>query len=114
MKLKIISVGREKADQSAPLVDDYIARIRKFVPVNDVILRPTQEGRLLDKITRESPSLLVALDERGEEFTSREFAKLMASWMDRGQKTVVLVIGGANGLPKDVLARANKKIALLS
>ena len=49
----------------------------------------------------------VALDERGEDLTTAQFAKLLA------QETA-FVIGGADGLPEDVKAGAQRLVRLSS
>jgi 23S rRNA (pseudouridine1915-N3)-methyltransferase len=49
----------------------------------------------------------VAMDERGEDLTTAQFAKLL------GQETV-FVIGGADGLPDDVKSGAQRLVRLSS
>ena len=55
--------------------------------------------------------LMVALDERGDELTSRELAARVGRWLERGQD-VALLVGGSDGLSPEVLARAGEKLAL--
>jgi len=53
----------------------------------------------------------VALDEKGDEFTTREFA----SWLDarrQAGRELAFIIGGPDGLDPDVLARADFKLSL--
>ncbi|RZV40305.1 MAG: 23S rRNA (pseudouridine(1915)-N(3))-methyltransferase RlmH, partial [Acidimicrobiales bacterium] len=47
--------------------------------------------------------VLIVLDERGKEFTSRGLAKNIANWRDDGQKRVYFAIGGADGFEPPVL-----------
>jgi 23S rRNA (pseudouridine1915-N3)-methyltransferase len=54
---------------------------------------------------------VVALDERGDELTSRELAARVGRWLERGQD-VALLIGGSDGLAPEVLARAEERLAL--
>ena len=54
MKFKIISIGREKADPMAPQVDDYISRIRKFTPIDDVILKPGPDEQLVERLKKKN------------------------------------------------------------
>jgi len=49
---------------------------------------------------------LVALDARGEAWTSRDFARRIAAWRDAGVPHVAFAIGGADGLGDAVIARA--------
>jgi 23S rRNA (pseudouridine1915-N3)-methyltransferase len=54
---------------------------------------------------------VVALDERGSEYTSVELARRVERWLHAG-RDVALVIGGADGLSVDAMARAGEKLAL--
>jgi 23S rRNA (pseudouridine1915-N3)-methyltransferase len=55
---------------------------------------------------------LIALDERGREPTSAELAARLGAWMGSGVPAVAFLVGGADGLPADLVARADEKIAL--
>ena len=54
---------------------------------------------------------VVALDERGKEYTSVELARRVEAWLGGG-RDVALVLGGSDGLAPEVLARAGEKLAL--
>lgn len=45
---------------------------------------------------------VVALDPRGKSLTSEEFATEMYGWLERGGSRLTFVIGGAEGLPKQL------------
>lgn len=72
-------------------------------------IKSVEAARLLEKIP--AGSRLVAMDERGRQVTTRELADLLASWLETGKDTV-LVIGGADGLATDLLERAETRLAL--
>lgn len=55
---------------------------------------------------------LVALDEHGEAWSSRELAERLARWRDRGAADLVFAIGGAEGLGRAVLDRADTVLSL--
>jgi 23S rRNA (pseudouridine1915-N3)-methyltransferase len=114
VRLKLVSVGRERADPTAPLVGDYLSRIERFVPIEALVLKPDRQDRVAARMLREAgpDRLLVALDGQGEQISSQGFSRLVAGWMDRGLKQVTLVIGGADGLPQDVRQRADSSISL--
>jgi 23S rRNA (pseudouridine1915-N3)-methyltransferase len=50
--------------------------------------------------------LVIVLDERGRQFTSRELATKIDDWQTVGQD-IIFVIGGPDGVAADVLQRAN-------
>ena len=54
----------------------------------------------------------VALDERGTQWSSRALAKRIAAWRDQGGSELVFAIGGADGLHRAVLDRADVILAL--
>jgi len=55
---------------------------------------------------------LVALDERGESWSSRDFAERLGQWRDRGVATLAFAIGGADGLGRAVIERADVVLSL--
>jgi 23S rRNA (pseudouridine1915-N3)-methyltransferase len=114
VRLKLVSVGRERSDPTAPLVADYAARIRKLVPFEEIVLKLEANERVAERMRRESEKsdLLVALDERGEQRTSRELAAIVGGWMNRGLSEVTLVIGGPDGLPPAIRDAADVRLGL--
>jgi 23S rRNA (pseudouridine1915-N3)-methyltransferase len=114
VRLKLVSVGRERADPTAPLVADYVARIERFLAIDSLVLKADRPDRIAARMLKEAGKgrLLVALDERGEQLGSAGLAERVSSWMDRGLSQVTLVIGGADGLPDEVRDRADSLLAL--
>jgi 23S rRNA (pseudouridine1915-N3)-methyltransferase len=55
---------------------------------------------------------LVALDERGATWTSRQFADRLAGWRDGGAGVLAFAIGGADGLGQAVIERADAVLSL--
>ena len=55
---------------------------------------------------------LVLMDERGQQYTSMEYAQWLQKRMLSGVKRLALVIGGPYGFSEEVYARANQKISL--
>ncbi|MFO8074405.1 MAG: 23S rRNA (pseudouridine(1915)-N(3))-methyltransferase RlmH [Polyangia bacterium] len=114
MRVRLISVGRQRSDPTAPLVADYLSRIRRFVPVEEKILKPERADRIAARMLREAGRnrLLVALDERGRQLRSGEMADLLQSWMNRGIESATFAIGGRDGLPDRVRESADQTLAL--
>jgi len=54
---------------------------------------------------------VIACDEHGKAHPSRAFAARVARLRDDGVRKLVLVIGGADGLSPEVLARADETLA---
>ncbi len=124
MKIGIVCMGRTKER----FVQEGIVKYVRFLkPYADVEIRGLKEEKIQDlkeaprvrkkeaeKIEKAVPAgaYLVALDERGEEFTSHEFAAFLNGIQESGVKEVVFVLGGAMGLDESVVGRANKALAL--
>ena len=118
MRITLIAVGKAKAGPEAALSAEYIKRLPWPVEVIEV-----EEKRPLpaaEKIAREGRKLLntipdnalvVALDKGGKTYSSVAFAKTLQSWQMDGHANITFVIGGAGGLAKDVLARADKTLS---
>lgn len=56
---------------------------------------------------------LVALDEHGKDVTTMQLAQLLQDWRSGGND-VALLIGGPDGLDRNILARCKQKIRLSS
>lgn len=122
MRLRFIWVGKTKDNRVRELVLDYLERLRRFARVEVTELRDRGAGgdpaAIIEKegedILRRAGSdqLLVALDERGREFDSRGFARLIARHQVSGTRQMTFVIGGPGGLSDSVKKRAALKLAL--
>ncbi len=119
MRLIVVAVGRARKGPERDLFDHYAGRI-----TFPLTLREVEEKRLLpppELKKREARLLLaqvpegarvVALDEKGKGLTSAEFAAALGGWRDDGVRDAVFLIGGAGGLDKAVLDRADLALAL--
>lgn len=118
MRIRLLAIGSRTEDWLRDGVRAYVARLpREFrFAIEEIPLagRPAgadpapalrKEGERL--LARLSPDeFVVALDERGREWSSRELAGELRRWQtDHPQ--VVLVIGGPEGFAPEVRARAN-------
>ena len=99
----IYSVGKVKDAHLRALCDDYFKRCSRQFAVKQ---RPSRD---LQALTSALPrrGILVALDERGEQHTSRQLAARLRRWLDDPGPGVSLVIGGADGLGEDLRRRAD-------
>lgn len=123
MKVRLLSVGRERAGEFRAVLDDYLQRIRHELPVEVIELPASrkggadasrakeEEGRAL--LSRLRPSdWVIALDERGETMSSVDFSrKIVQEAMNRG-RDLAFLIGGAEGLDEAVRQRADEVLSL--
>jgi 23S rRNA (pseudouridine1915-N3)-methyltransferase len=59
-----------------------------------------------------SGARLVALDQRGKEWASRDLADRLRGWRDGGAGALAFAIGGAEGLGAGVIERADAVLSL--
>jgi 23S rRNA (pseudouridine1915-N3)-methyltransferase len=77
--------------------------VRGKLPLDLVEFR--DDGELSRKIPPRYK--LWALDERGKQLTSDELAEALNRAMNSGEQGIAMIIGGADGLPRDLVARAD-------
>jgi 23S rRNA (pseudouridine1915-N3)-methyltransferase len=70
-----------------------------------------EEGKLFLNFI-ENSDYVVILDEKGAQWTSRQFAGKIDQWMSGSIKKVVFIVGGAYGFSDEIYNRANEKISL--
>ena len=103
MKLALVAVGKLKEAWVQEGCAEYAKRVRGKLPLDLVEVKDDAElGRKIPPRYK-----LWALDERGKELSSEELAASLQKAMNGGEQGIALVIGGADGLPKDLVARAN-------
>lgn len=118
MNIQILAIDKlKKTDPEQILIMDYLKKTRWPIEVREFeekrplpdLQKKEAESRLLLNAVQENAKL-IALDERGKELTSREFATLLKNWIDDGFNLTFL-IGGANGHADILKQKADLKIA---
>jgi 23S rRNA (pseudouridine1915-N3)-methyltransferase len=113
MRIRIVAVGGVKQRAARELCDEYLARISRYSACEEVELSSAPPAKLAAAFTRATAeSNVVALDERGEALTSPAFAQRLERLASRGKGVVSFLIGGADGLPRATLDRADERWCL--
>lgn len=102
----VICQGRVRERHFRDACDEYVARLRHYATVEVREVERLAAARLPDGLR------VVALDERGREPTSREFADWLGRQTASGARGLCFVLGGADGLPDGVRARADETLSL--
>ena len=124
MRINLLCIGKTDDKEIKSLITYYQNRLPKhwnfaIIEIADVKnaknLTPDQlkkeEGKLfLNHIENTDYNLL--LDERGKQFTSREFAKKLDDFQNNSIKKINFLIGGAYCFSDEIYTKANEKIAL--
>lgn len=124
MKITLLTVGKTDKDWVKQGMDIYVSRLKHYIPFSVVEIPElknvssltkeqikVREGELILKNIRPADDM-VLLDERGKEFSSVEFAKVIQDKITYAGKDIVYVIGGAYGFSDAVYQRANSRISL--
>lgn len=114
MKITILAVGKVKERGIREAIDDYLGRVKRHFPIEEVEVRDAPPAALGAALEKRLPAEAhtVALDAAGTVRTSEQFARWLDVRAARGKGNVVFLIGGADGLPPALLARAAEKLSL--
>ena len=120
MKIKILFVGKTVDDRISGIVDEYLKRMKniditvKIVPgakkKYSVEVQKSEESRSILSFIDDSEFVAI-LDDKGDSFTSRQFAE----WLERRQtasRNITFVVGGAYGFSNEIYDRADSRISL--
>ena len=120
MKLAILAIGKLARSPETELVKTYVdratlaGRALGLGPVEVIEVESRKPGKAAEAQAL-APHLadahLIACDEHGQARPSRAFAEEIARLRDRGVRRLVFLIGGADGLDPDLLARADGRLA---
>jgi 23S rRNA (pseudouridine1915-N3)-methyltransferase len=113
MKIHLVMLGKTRRREIRTMLDDYIARIRRFADVQLTELREDSAASLR-KLALDSAATVVLLDDAGKPQTSMQFATWLEETRDRGAREIVFLCGGAEGFPEALRRRATQKCSLSS
>ena len=119
MRLWLAAVGKLRPGPIHELYSEYAKRIVPAVHLKEIEVRQRlpdaalamREGELLIAAVP-AASVIVALDERGTQLSSVDFAAKIAAWRDGGVPDLAFLVGGASGHGEAVRARAAFLLAL--
>ena len=119
MQISIIAVGRMQRGPEQMLVDEYLKRLPWKATITEIDIKKAasnseeRKAREAEKLFAAIPqgAAIITLDEGGKALKSRGFAAKIDSWQMAGYKSLAFIIGGADGLDKSILAKADLKLA---
>jgi 23S rRNA (pseudouridine1915-N3)-methyltransferase len=126
MRLIVIAVGRMKQGPERELAERYRKRFEEIgrkLGFRGLDIREIPESRARDASTRIAEeaaaisaavpenSVLVALDERGDNIDSAGLARHLGRFRDQSVASTVFVIGGADGLSPELGAKQKLGLA---
>jgi len=106
-RIGILAVGKLKDPSLRSICEDYYRRCSGLLQVEE---RQLRDARSLHQALP-SRAMVVALDERGTQLTSRQFAQHLTRWLQEQSAGVVFCIGGADGLHRQTIERAQLRLS---
>ena len=109
MRWNLFVIGKPKLAFAKSGVEEYARRIEAFAPLSIEFLKaqPTREAESEALLRRSEGMFRIALDERGDQLTSRAFSEKIRALEMRGVKNIALLIGGAEGHDEKLRASAD-------
>lgn len=122
MKLAIVALGHRMPAWVAAGYDDYASRLPRDWPLELVELKPEARdrgrsvGQLLETEAKRldaacAGAAVVALDEQGSAWSTRELADRLARWRE-SVRSLAFVIGSADGLDAGFKRRAAARLSI--
>ncbi len=125
MRIHLLSVGRRMPAWVEQGFREYTKRLPRECALQLVEIDPVARGKGVDAaraLTAEGERLLraipksarvIALDVGGQPYSTQALADTLAHWLASGQD-IALLVGGADGLAPECLARADHRWSLSS
>jgi len=126
MKVYFWMIGKTSEAYLKSGTELYIKRLGHYLPFSCEVIpdiknsgkkTPGQLKELESKaiLNRLKPDdYLILLDEKGKTFTSIEFSRHLDRSLQRPQRRLIFLLGGAFGFDKTIYQRANEKLSLSS
>ncbi len=125
VKITIIQVGKTKAGYLREGENEYLKRLKPHADVKIITLKetaatgsgPASREQVKDKeaeaILQHLPagSYIVALDEKGRQYTSTEFAALIEENRDFKGADITFITGGCYGLGVQIFKKAHLRLS---
>ena len=115
MKVNIIAVGKIKEKFFTDAINEYAKRLSKFCTFKVFEVDEASNFKnLAEKSEIEGKALIshfggfvVALDMQGKVLSSEGISQLISEKMNNGISEITFVIGGSNGLSKEVTSKSD-------
>lgn len=126
MRIRVLCIGKLKERFYVDAALEFQKRLSRYASVELVELADARAPEQLSAAQREQVKseegqrllarvdegdFLVALDQRGQELASEEFAAQLQSWMNAGKSRIAFAIGGSLGHGQEVLRRADFRLS---
>ncbi len=104
MRIKITQIGKVKDTYLKEGENEFLKRLSPYAKIEILNLKDENSVKFDD-------TFLVVMDEQGKEMNSKDFAKFLEDFKNRGQ-TVNFVVGDAYGFSNQFKKKANLLLSL--
>ena len=124
MKITLLAIGKTNTRFLQEGIDQYTKRLSHYIPFELKILpdvkttkaltnekQKEMEGQMFMSVIGQG-DWVTLLDEKGKEYTSREFASYIDKKTITIPKNLIFIIGGPYGFSQEMYNRANEKLSL--
>lgn len=121
MRLHLIWPGKTKNVHLRAVIEEYQKRVRHFARCEVKELRASSGGESNVGIDKESKRISdallkadvsVLLDPEGQEWSSEQLARRLQEWENKGVGTVAFIIGGPDGVSKELKTQVTSRWSL--
>ena len=114
MRISIIAVGKIKQRGLRQELDDYVERITRYAPCQEVELRDGDDAEVAQRFFKAIPdrARVVALEVQGKTLDSQGLATFIARSELDAVPHLAFLIGGAYGLPQEISKAADLRLSL--
>jgi len=120
VKIRIVSVGNKPPKWVSESLAAYTSRIKhqcslEWIEIksetkfDSITQKKKQEASKLLNYTKDT--YLIALDESGHHYSSKEFSEKISSWVE-SFSSITFIIGGADGLDSSVTTLSSANLSL--
>ena len=124
MKITLLTIGKTEDKYLLEGLEIYLKRLKHYISFKILeipelkgtkSLSPEQqkskESELIFKNIHSSDHVIL-LDEKGQEFSSKQFSAFLSKKMVGGQQHLVFIVGGPYGFSEEIYLRSNERISL--
>lgn len=121
MNIEIISIGKFNKSLQKEVFENYQKKLNWKLVLKEIEPKISKNFEINKKKELEADLILknlnnnskiISLDERGKQFSSKDFSKLIADFGIFGDSNLTFIIGGADGLSKIILDKSHLIISL--
>jgi 23S rRNA (pseudouridine1915-N3)-methyltransferase len=114
VRIVVLAVGRMKERGLREAADEYLCRIRRHVPIDEVEIKDGSARDVVAAVLRRIPdgAHVTLLDASGKAHTSESFARTVERGGRTNKGVLVFVVGGADGIPRELAGASHDRLSL--